>query len=248
MLPLAAAIPLAVAGAQIVGGMIGNEQNARNIDQANKDNKWLAQEQMQFQERMSNSAYQRAMADMKQAGLNPMLAYQQGGASSPAGTSATMQAAKYEDPIGPAAASAADAYSKTASIENAKTGLAQQAEQIGIQKANSEAEIAMKAAQTAHTTASAKNLAVQGEILRARAAEAKLDGDFYSSDKGKMFYQLDKINQAVGGSLDTANSALSIINPFKNAKKILQQNKQQKGTGTMKDGTRFNLETGQVID
>jgi hypothetical protein len=41
-----------------------------------------------FQEHMSNTAYQRAMSDMKKAGLNPMLAYQQGGATTPSGAMA----------------------------------------------------------------------------------------------------------------------------------------------------------------
>lgn len=51
----------------------------------NQFNAEQAQLNRDFQERMANTAYQRAVADMKSAGLNPYLAYSQGGSSTPGG-------------------------------------------------------------------------------------------------------------------------------------------------------------------
>lgn len=102
----AVAIP---AGISALGGLIGgNQQNAANAKQARLNR--------EFQERMSNTAYQRSVADMRAAGLNPALAYQQGSASSPSGATSAPQ----QNVLGNATSSAVAAAQAAASIEQTK--------------------------------------------------------------------------------------------------------------------------------
>lgn len=78
-------------GEQLIGSVIGGALSYKGAREANQMSQQIAREQMGFQERMSNTSYQRAVADLEAAGLNPMLAYGQGGASSPAGASSNVQ-------------------------------------------------------------------------------------------------------------------------------------------------------------
>ncbi|AJK28313.1 putative minor capsid protein [Eel River basin pequenovirus] len=73
-----------------IGSGIGGLLGFAGQSSANRTNRAIAEANIEFQREMSNSAYQRAMADMRAAGLNPILAYKQGGAGTPQGAVTTV--------------------------------------------------------------------------------------------------------------------------------------------------------------
>ncbi|AXH77859.1 MAG: DNA pilot protein [Microviridae sp.] len=124
---LAAALP-------VVGSLLDYRSqantNAATAHQADLSRNFDAEQALQnrqFQESLSNTAYQRATADMRSAGLNPMLAYSQGGASTPGGSMASSPTPSFTAPrLGEGFQRAAQAFQdlKLASATTAKESTA----------------------------------------------------------------------------------------------------------------------------
>lgn len=106
--PVAAAIG---AGAVLGAGFLGY----KGQKDANRTSAQSVREQMEFQERMSSTAHQRQVEDLRAAGLNPMLSAQYGGSSAPGGAAAVAQST-----LSPAVQSALDFRRMLGELENQK--------------------------------------------------------------------------------------------------------------------------------
>lgn len=75
-------------GSAVAAGVANTAYNHWQYADTKKFNSAEAQKQRDFEERMSNTAYQRATKDMQAAGLNPAMMYGSGSAASTPSSSA----------------------------------------------------------------------------------------------------------------------------------------------------------------
>lgn len=215
--------------ALIAAGVMGGI-SAFGQERTNAQNAQLAREQMSFQADMSGTSYQRAVADMMAAGLNPMLAYSQGGASTPTGQTAVMQNA-----LGAGATSGAQGYQLALNAAQNVADIQLKGEQAGaagaqedLNRANMNlalVEAANKAAQLPghqqfgkqvasiiqQNNAIAASNTAQAAQRTAELPESQAIGKLYSGDKGVYIKGLERAGQAAAGLGIGASSATSAL-------------------------------------
>lgn len=197
-----------------------NEWNYKIAQETNYTNQAIARAQTEFQEKMSNTAYQRAMSDMKAAGLNPMLAYSQGGASTPSGAAIAaqnphaMQAAKMEDFIGKGISSASDVMRSGAQKKGVDSQVALNAAAIETQMSQRELNASSAKAQQAAAAKNAADTQATLAELPAIAAESKVKAKRAGIDH--KFVDYDAMLDRTKKTLDGASSAKDLVSPFGN--------------------------------
>ncbi|QXP08504.1 MAG: DNA pilot protein [Arizlama microvirus] len=141
---LAAAAPYVGAALSAAGGMAANAQNRR-----------AARVQMDFQERMSSTAHQRETADLRAAGLNPVLS----GTGGMGAASAQGAAAQSQDVVSPAVEEGWGIYKKQVEGASAKQAISQSRSQTNLLDAS-----AKKAQEDARKAKAEANMAERDDF------------------------------------------------------------------------------------
>lgn len=190
-----------------------NETNIKLAQDAQRFNAAQAQKQMDFQERMSNTAHQREMQDLIAAGLNPILTATGGnGASSPGGTSANAVMAQVDPTIksNPYENIASSTYSarKFKEIEKKQMNLSEKQYQLSM----AELEIAQKQLQLQGISLddALKTSATQRSMNLSHSYLMSEQGKSYA--KGNLLYPVyetgaDLLNSVLEGLLSKSDSA-----------------------------------------
>jgi len=181
----------------IIGAAIGGAASLIGGSAQNKANQRVAAEQMAFQERMSGSAYQRAVKDMKLAGINPMLAYSKGGATTPGGAGLPMG-----NPIGAAGgkiASSALALRRT----NAETSQIEADTRLKLQQDRTEINKQVHINQQTHLAYSQRKIYEQNLVTaKAHAQGARTEMRIDQSDYGQFLRWMGRLNPFSSSALN----------------------------------------------
>lgn len=183
---------VASVGVPVAGALVGGWM-------ANRANRGMAQTQMQFQDMMRRTAYQTAVQDMRMAGLNPALAYQQGGAASPGGASAQMS-----DVISPAVSTAQHArriQEELRLLRAQEYETSQRAGKIGFENALILQQQKESEAREARERRNAELLGVNSELARAELPGALNRAAVERSQVGRTASWIDRVSQTLWGTL-----------------------------------------------